>query len=114
MSSKKTSLASPIAPEDIRRGHYVTVLNVIDQYFPCCLNLPGRREAVNIRMLPDFEAQPFKVTDVCLPFVTTVKHDGTPLTLDVRRYELARLDDAYARRVVRLLRAPHGTKVKRK
>lgn len=113
MSSKKTSLASPIAPEDIRRGHYVTVLNVIDQYLPCCFDLPRRTEAVNIRMLPDFEAQPCKVIDVCLPFVTTVIHDGTPITLDVRGFELARLDDAYARRVVKLLRAPRTRKAAR-
>jgi hypothetical protein len=42
---------------------------------------------------------------VCLPFVTAQKAGGSVITLDVRRYELARLDDAYARRVVKRLRA---------
>jgi hypothetical protein len=45
------------------------------------------------------------LVDVCLPFVTAQKAGGSVITLDVRRYELARLDDAYARRVVKRLRA---------
>ncbi|MHC5008901.1 MAG: hypothetical protein ACYTGF_16260 [Planctomycetota bacterium] len=104
MDNRKPSLASSIAPEDIRRGHYVAVLNVIDQYFPCCFDQTGT-EPVNIRMRPQFQMRPLKVIDVCLPFVTLTKVDGSAITLDVRRYELARLDDAYARRVVKRLRA---------
>ena len=43
---------------------------------------------------------------LCLPFVTAQKPDGSLITLDVRRQELARLDDGYARRLVKRLRAP--------
>ncbi|MHC4966970.1 MAG: hypothetical protein ACYTGE_18965 [Planctomycetota bacterium] len=89
MTSKKPSLASSIAPEDIRRGDYVAVLHVIDQYFPCCFDRAGT-DPVNIRMLPSFRVQPLKVIDVCLPFVTALKAGGSVITLDVRRYELAR------------------------
>ena len=42
---------------------------------------------------------------MCLPFVTAQKAGGSVITLDIRRHELARLDDAYARRVVKRLRA---------
>jgi hypothetical protein len=104
MTSKKSSLASSIAPEDIRRGHYVAVLHVIDQYLPCCFDMPGT-EPVNIRWRPTFQARPLKVVGVCLPFVTALKANGAVITLDVRRHELVRLDDDYARRVVRRLRA---------
>ena len=92
-------------PEDIRRGHYVAVLYVIDQYFPCCFDHAGT-DPVDIRWRPRFQVQPLRVIDVCLPFVTALKADSSVITLDVRRYELARLDDAYARRVVKPLRAP--------
>jgi hypothetical protein len=105
MDNRKPSLASSIAPEDIRRGHYVAVLHVIDQYLPCCLDRAGT-DPVNIRWRPTFKVQPLRVIDVCLPFVTALKAGGSVITLDVRRYELARLDDAYARRVVKRLRAP--------
>jgi hypothetical protein len=111
MTSKKPSLASSIAPEDIRRGHYVAVLHVIDQYFPCCFDRAGTGP-VNIRWRPRFQVQPLKVIDVCLPFVTAERADGSVITLDVRRHELARLDDAYARRVVKRLRARHAKRKK--
>ena len=65
MTRRKPPLASPIAAEDLRRGLYVTVLNVIDQYFPCCFDLPRRTDPVNIRMLPGEEAQPLRVVGVC-------------------------------------------------
>jgi hypothetical protein len=104
MSKKKSSLACSIAPEDIRRGHYVTVLHVIDEYLPFLFDKPGT-EPVAIRWRPTSQAQPLEVVDVCLPFVTVVKASGGVLTLDVRRHELARLDDGYARRVVKRLRA---------
>ena len=60
---------------------------------------------MSIRMMPEDEAQPLRVIEACLPFVTALQADGTVVTLDVRRRELARLDDAYARRVVKRLRA---------
>jgi hypothetical protein len=104
MSEKKSSLASPIAPEDIQRGQYVAILHVIEQYFPCCFD-QARTDPVSIRWRPRFQIQPLEVVDVCLPFVTVRKPAGSVITLDVRRHELARLDDAYARRVVKRLRA---------
>jgi hypothetical protein len=104
MSTRKPTLASPVAPEDVRRGHHVAVLHVVDQYLPCCFDRAGT-EPVSVRWRPRFQPQPLKVLDVCLPFVTVQKADGSIVTLDVRRHELARLDDAYARRVVKRLRA---------
>jgi hypothetical protein len=104
MNDRKPSLASPLAPEDIRRGHYVAVLHVIEQYFPSCFDREGT-DPVNVRWRPTFQARPLKVIDICLPFVTAQQADGAVVTLDVRRHELARLNDAYARRVVRRLHA---------
>ncbi len=109
MSRKKPSLASPIAPEDIRRGHYVAVLNEIEQWFPvCCLS--GKPEPFNVRMIPTDEIVVLQVFEICLPFVTVRKPDGSLVTLDVRRHELARLDEGYARRVIRRLRHPETGK----
>jgi hypothetical protein len=104
MSKKKSSLACSIAPEDVRRGHYVAVLHVVDEYLPFLFDKPGT-EPVAIRWLPTSQTQPLEVVDVCLPFVTVVRANGAVCTLDVRRHELARLDDGYARRVVKHLRA---------
>ena len=109
MNRKKTSLASLLAPEDIRRGHYVAVLNEIEQWFPCC-SVSGKPEAFNVRTIPTDEIELLQVIEICLPFVTVRKADRSLVTLDVRRHELARLDDGYARRVIRRLRHPKTRK----
>ena len=109
MNKKKVSLCSLLAAEDIRIGNYVAVLHNIEQYIPYCLDrLPSSRriEPISVRLVPEDEAHPLKVLEVCLPFVTARKHDGSLVTLDVRRQELARLDDGYARRIIRRLKAP--------
>ncbi len=115
MNKNKVSLCSSLAAEDIRSGTYVAVLHNIEQYVPYCLDtLPSSRriEPISVRLVPEDEAHPLKVLEVCLPFVTARKHDGSLVTLDVRRQELARLDDGYARRLVKRLRAP-GPKSKK-
>lgn len=105
MSRKKSRLATLLAPEDIRRDHYVAVLNEIEQYFPCCFDL-RQPEPVNIRMLPADAPEPLRVFEVCLPFVTARRPNGSLITLDVRRHELARLEAVYARRVIKGLKRP--------
>ncbi len=109
MNRKKTSLASLLAPEDIRRGQYVAVLNEIEQWYPCCSS-SGKPELFSVRSVPTDEIELLQVFEICLPFVTVRKADGSLLTLDVRRHELARLDDGYARRVIRRLRNPRTIK----
>ncbi len=109
MNRKKTSLASLLAPEDIRRGHYVAVLNEIEQWLPFCCS-SGKPEPFSVRMIPTDETVPLQVLEICLPFVTVRKADGSLVTLDVRRHELARLDEDYARRVIRRLRHPKTNK----
>ena len=105
MNKKKVSLCSLLAAEDIRIGNYVAVLHVIEQYMPLfCMD--ERTRPLSVRLVPEDEAHPLKVLEVCLPFVTARKHDGSLVTLDVRRQELARLDDGYARRIIRHLTAP--------
>jgi len=109
MNRKKTSLASLLAPEDIRRGHYVAVLNEIEQWFQFGCS-SAKPELFNVRLVPTDETVPLQVLEICLPFVTVRKADGSLVTLDVRRHELARLDDGYARRVIRRLRHPKTRK----
>ncbi len=108
MNKKKASLCSSLAAEDIRCGTYVVVLHIIEQYMPFCMD--ERTKPISVRMVPEDEAHPLKVLEVCLPFVTARKPDGSLITLDVRRQELARLDDGYARRLVKRLRAPRPKK----
>jgi hypothetical protein len=93
-------LAKALAPEDIRRGDFVSLLNVtyeLPSYFwdADATTLP-RDEPVRIRFVPECGGVPLRVKSVCLPFVLVKTPQGERCTLDVRRCRLARLDRRYA------------------
>lgn len=95
-----TSLAKPLAPEDIRVGDYVSLLHVyydVPSFFWCCdaVTMPVE-ELVRLRCLPENGGLPLKVKAVCLPFLVVKHPAGGKRFLDVRKVRLARLDDEYA------------------
>jgi hypothetical protein len=97
-----STLAKALAPEEIRRGDFVTLLSVtyeVPSYFwdADASTLP-RDEPVRIRFVPECGGVPLKVQSVCLPFVLVKVPAGDRSTIDVRRCRLARLDRTYAAR----------------
>jgi len=99
-SRVRNTLAKTLAPEEIRRGDFVTLLNVtyeVPSYYwdADAMTLP-RDEPVRIRFVPESGGVPLKVRNVCLPFVLVKAPNGERQTLDVRKCRLARLDRAYA------------------
>jgi hypothetical protein len=104
MSDKKPSLAQAVAPEDLRGGDHVAVLNEIHEFVVCFDPYRGV-ERVPVRLMPFDNPEPLKVIDVCLPFVSVRRPSGAVRVVDVRRSELARLDAGFARRLSRKLAA---------
>ena len=101
-SAAQATLAKALAPEDIRRGDFVTPLHVIAEvpsYFWCDdgWTMP-RDELVRIRYTPTDSGLPLKVKSVCLPFVLVKHASGERITIDLRQCQLARLDRRYAKR----------------
>lgn len=94
------TLAKSLAPEEIRRGDYLAVLDETFEYpswyWGCDAALAPREEPVRIRTLPRDDALPLEVRAACLPFVLVRDVQGRVRTLDVRRCRLARLDRHYA------------------
>ena len=104
MAKKKSNLVRPLAPEEIKAGSYVVVLDEIHEYLPCCFGgVTPPSEPVRIRWLPD-DPEPLEVLSVCMPFVFAKKPDDSLVTLDVRRHQLGRIDKATLRRVLEHLR----------
>lgn len=99
--SRKESISRSIAPEDVRRGMYVAVLHVVAEQTPSCFDYDPHVQPKTHRYmrLPCSASEPLQVVEVCLPFVLVKEPAGKLRTLDVRRYRLARLTDAYGRRV---------------
>lgn len=104
-----TSVAKPLAPEDLRVGDYVALLRTLYEvptFFWCGEpSLEDRSELIVLRMLPDQPTLPLQIEAVCLPFVLVSSPSGEPRSLDIRRHQLARLDARFARQARRLQKA---------
>ena len=101
------ALSKTLAPEDVRRGQYVTVLNElweIPSFFWCDGVLSLAPEApVRMQLLAREAGVPLKVKRICLPFVLAKHPRGAMRALDLRRCQLARLEGEYARAAWRAL-----------
>jgi len=110
MGDKRSNVATPLAPEDIRRDQYVAVLDELHQFLPLrCVDEPDLHppKPLSARFLP-FYVEPLTVIDVCLPFVAVRCPEGCVTMLDVRRCRLGRLRGRFARRVLRQSRRRRG------
>jgi hypothetical protein len=93
------SLAKALAPEEIRRGDFVTALYVISEWPSWFWDDDARHpreEPVRIRSTPAGDAEPMLVRRICLPFVLVRTPTGDERTLDVRKCRLARLERKFA------------------
>jgi hypothetical protein len=96
-------MAKVLAPEDVRAGDYVAILQVVYEmpsYLWCGdTSTVPIDEPVRIPFIPPQGGMPLKVQSVCLPFILVKTASGKFRNLDVRRHLLARLDRTYARTV---------------
>jgi len=96
------SVAKPLAPEDIRCGDYLAVLDETYEYpsfyWDSDATLFPPHELIHLRFLPRDETHPLKVVSVCLPFVLAKEPNGSHRTLDLRRTRVARLSRHFAAR----------------
>lgn len=95
-SKYHTTVAARIAGEDLQCGDFVTVLNEtveLPSFLWNCseIALPAD-EPVSIRFKSHDAGQPYKVIDVCLPFVYVKRVRGGVEVIDTRRQQLVRLD----------------------
>jgi hypothetical protein len=99
--AKDLTTAKVLAPEDVRAGDYVALLQVIYELpsFFWCGGVGTIRpdEPVRIPFVPNNGGVPLRVRSICLPFILVKAPSGQLRNLDVRRYRLARLDRAHAR-----------------
>ena len=102
-----TALAATFAPEDLRCGEYVAVLNEVFEVPPWlwCDAPFSSEEPVRVKYCASDAGMPLKVKAICLPFVFAKAADGGRQTVDVRQVQLVRLDCGYARTVWKALRA---------
>jgi hypothetical protein len=116
--SNKQYITKTLAPEDIRVGAYVTVLQTISEFLPhmLCVDDGIRQrsvEPVRVRWLPCEPTPPMKVKAVCLPHVFVRCPNREHRTLDVREQIIGEVPRDYAQTVVDAIRARHESMRKR-
>jgi len=101
-----STLAVPVAPEDIRVGDFVASMNDVHQYvLRGCdadpqLGRPPQVHIVTVRTIGVFP-RVYRVLAVGLPFVLVEDSGGLTSLLTCRLAELARLPPAMGRRAMR-------------
>lgn len=102
-TSRPTTVAASLAPEDVACGDFVGVLRTTFELptymWDAAQALLPVDEVVRLPMIPADAGVPFKVFAVCLPFVYAKTAAGELRTLDVRREQIVRLDRDCAKAV---------------
>ncbi len=109
----RTSLAALVAPEDLRIGDFVAVLNEIAEYPAIVWCDPGADatdDLVRVQFCATDGGMPLKVKAICLPFVYVEPPVGATQTVDVRRNQLVRLKKRYSKTIWKDLRVKRSRK----
>ncbi len=98
----KIKTVRPVAPEDLRPGQYITVMSIVytESPFLYASDVGGDEVPMaRMRDVPGFSGAPFRVLDVCLPFIAVECNCGCkrPVRIDLRRETIARVSKRYAK-----------------
>jgi len=95
------TVSRTLAPEDIRAGMYIAVLNERKTTWPWFLTAEDifydRVKPFVCSVIPTEGGKPLRVIEVCLPFVLIENERGQTKTLDVRTSSLVQMSDRYGR-----------------
>ena len=113
---KQTETVKTLAPEDIRVGQYVMELRMIVEFprIPCDGDEWKSIRTVRLALTPWCTGEPMRVRALCLPFVRVKYANGRHGTVDVRRWELAAVTDAYGEAIFARAKRKRRKKKRRK
>lgn len=101
-TGNSSTLAKPLAPEEVRPNEFVTLLHEVAEVPSFFWSFDSWRLApdqpVRIRFTPPTCGVPLKVKSVCLPFVLVKHPTGEERSLDLRKCRVARLAKRHAER----------------
>ncbi len=100
--TERTSLAALVAPEDLKIGDFVAVLNEIAEYPAivwCDPGMDATDDLVRVQFCATDGGMPLKVKAICLPFVYVESPVGSTQTIDIRRIQLVRLKKRYSKTI---------------
>lgn len=100
-SLAEMTVAKPLHPEDIAVGDDVAILFTSSQYptfnwYGFDTSILPIEQPIAITYLPYGDQEALVVQQICLPFVLCKTFDDRHRYLDVRQFQLARLDKSFA------------------
>ncbi len=113
LKTERTSLAVRVAPEDLKIGDFVAVLNEIAEYPAivwCDPGVDAADDLVRVQFCATDAGMPLKIKALCLPFVYVASPVGATQTLDLRRIQLVRLKKRYSKTIWKDLRKKSSRK----
>ena len=96
-----------VAPEDLRCGDFVAVLNELAEFpslYWCDAAAVDPSEPVRIRFMDSDRQGPMKVKAICLPFLFVKSPTCGFQTLDVRQHDIVRVAKPYGTMVWKKLK----------
>lgn len=109
-TSAESALARSLAPEDVRCGQYVSVLDEIVEspafIWSCAESDLKSGEMIRVRIKSNEGGIPLRVKSICLPFVAVQTPQLQTQLLDLRRVQLVRLSREYGKTVSKALGKP--------
>lgn len=76
-------------------GDYITISHVIGQYIPDCSEWKRDMEVIRVRYMPCDAGDPLCVTAICLPYLLVSTPSGKHEMVDLRKQQIARLDQSF-------------------
>lgn len=101
------SIARSVAPEDIQPDDYLVVLSQLRELFPfwALCDAPWQKiELIHLQCLPEADAAPVRVVEICLPSLLVRDKDGKHSVVDTRQFRFARLSQRFGRKAFKRLR----------
>lgn len=103
------AMARAVAAEDIQPDDYLIVLTRLYEVFPfwaLCESPWQKIELLRLHCLPEHDAAPLRVVEVCLPSLLVRDKDGKHSVIDTRQFRFARLSQRFGRKAFKRLRRP--------
>ncbi len=93
--NEQSTIARPIAAEDIEPGQYIVILQnrvVCDPY-----DEDGEQWRQPRKWRLPWDVEPYLVKAICVPYILVIDAEGDVETLDIRRHRFARVPESFGR-----------------
>jgi hypothetical protein len=107
-SPETSTVARPVAAEDLSKGDYIAILSQCIELLPCYFDCDSPWSHTGQPLRYWFQTLGssqgiFRIKSICLPWILVKDAQGNARQLDVRQLQLARLTRSYVKTAKKML-----------